>query len=208
MPQPMLRRALSASAAALALVTASAPARAEEDDLAPHEYEPGRQIAEIEADFDGDGLPDRAELVVGEDRYEGDGAHLIVTFGDGRATQTYRYIAWRGAMYGTQPELSVTARGSLLVKAQNMAIGRFRWESILTIAWRDDAFYVAGYTFGAYDTIDLTNISCDVNLFTGAGLRNGEEIHIAPRRIALADWSEQNAPDACSPEEHMVPGDV
>lgn len=169
--------------------------------------EVGAVLAQTEGDFDGDGVVDQARLVVAESRYEGESADLIVTFGGARAPQTFPNVAWRGLMAGMQPEIEATSRGSLRVKAQNYGIGRFRWEETLTIAWRDDAFYVAGYTYFGSDSGDLTIIRCDVNLFTGSAVRNDETISVAPRRIALADWTEASAPEECSSAKYMVPSD-
>ncbi len=194
-------------ALAAAVLTFSAPgaafaqsgdAGAEDALVAPYDYAPGRVLSAIEADLDGDGAIDSARLVVGQDV----DADLVVSFGDAeRPPLTVLGLAWRGGMFGTQPELAVTPQGSLQVTAMNSAIGRWRWEETLTVAWRDEAFYVAGYTFSGYDTIELYSVSCDVNLFTGNGVRDDAPFETAPRRVRLAAWTEDAKPAECAPDQ-------
>jgi hypothetical protein len=54
----------------------------------------------------------------------------------------------------------------------NESIGRDRWRQTLTVAWRDDTFVLAGFTYSWYDTLDPEKSgTCDVNLLTGKGER-------------------------------------
>jgi hypothetical protein len=139
------------------LLTAAAPALAE-------------PIVSVGADLNGDGLADRAELVMTD---KGGMADLLIFIGRRDGSQslyaTAREYVWVGGI-GQQPELSTTARGSLQVVSMNEAIGRDRWRQTLTVAWRDGAFVLAGITYSWYDTLDLANAgTCDVNLLTGKG---------------------------------------
>lgn len=63
------------------------------------------------------------------------------------------------------------------VISQNYGIGRNRWEQTLTLAYREGAFVLAGFTYNWYDSLDLENSgTCDVNLLTGKGvLETGNE---------------------------------
>jgi hypothetical protein len=55
----------------------------------------------------------------------------------------------------------------LLVHSEQTGIGRSAWNQTLTLAWRDGAFVVAGYTRSGYDRITGSSARCDVNLLTG-----------------------------------------
>lgn len=59
------------------------------------------------------------------------------------------------------------ASAPLLVHAEQTGIGRFAWTQTLTLAWRDGAFVVVGYTRSDHDRIEAASASCDVNLITG-----------------------------------------
>jgi hypothetical protein len=75
---------------------------------------------------------------------------------------------WSGVMAGTTPSLELNSAGSVLVKSENSAIGRNRWEQIITIAYRNNALRVVGYTYNWYDTLNLEdNGQCDINYLSG-----------------------------------------
>ncbi len=163
------------------LLTTAAPALAE-------------PIVSVSADLNGDGLTDRAELVMID---KGGMADLLIYTGQTDGSQslsaTSREYVWVGGI-GQQPELSATERGSLQVISMNEAIGRDRWRQTLTVAWRDGAFVLAGITYSWYDTLDLANAgTCDVNLLTGRGelVKRGENADVvtgfrfAPLRIPV-----------------------
>ncbi len=59
----------------------------------------------------------------------------------------------------------------------NESIGRDRWHQTLTVAWRGNAFVLAGYTYEWYDTLNVSeNGKCDANLLNGKGEMSwGEE---------------------------------
>jgi len=80
----------------------------------------------------------------------------------------------------------------------NESIGRDRWRQTLTIAWRDGAFMLAGFTCSWHDTPDLANSgTCDVNLLNGKGeLEKGPEenptkttLRTDMRAVPIADWA-------------------
>lgn len=188
--------------AAIVAASVGGPAAAEPDVVVdPFDMTPGDRIAALATDFDGDQREDVVELRVSENPDRPDAADLVITFGSGADGPLFkRSLGWRGAMYGTQPRLALGPQGSLLITFENTAIGRFRWSQTLTVAYRDDALYVAGYTFTAYDTVEPYELSCDANLFTGDGVRNGAAFQVEPRRVMLADWSAADAPAPCVPE--------
>lgn len=130
----------------------------------------GDALSHVDADLDGDGVLDTATLTASD----GYADLLIVSSRDGAITMAN--AAWMGAAAGTIPELEMTDRGSLILHSMNEAVGRNRWHQLLTIAYRDEAFRVAGFTYGWYDTLNPeANGLCDLNLLTGIG-----ELSIGP----------------------------
>lgn len=108
-------------------------------------------------------------------------------------------IVWRGGMYGQEPWLEVNEHGSLKIYSENSAIGRDRWEQILTIAYRGGEFLIAGYTFSYYDTLDPDAAGqCDVNLLTGKGVHNDKTFKTRLPRTRVADWTMDTRPPECA----------
>lgn len=131
----------------------------------------------LEADLTGDGLIDRAELY--ETREGGDAdMNIWVRQPDGSLDLHTKAeaIVWVGGI-GQYPSLAVSKHGSLLLTSMNESIGRDRWHQTLTLAWRDNTFVLAGYTYEWYDTLNLSDAGkCDVNLLNGKGEMSwGEE---------------------------------
>ena len=112
-------------------------------------------------------------------------------------------IAWTGAMAGTEPYLEPKKKSSsFFIHSENDAIGRNRWHRRLTIAYRDDAFLVVGYTHDDWDTLEPENTNnCDVNLLTGSGFKNKKEFKTEVQKIKLEDWTEENIPEQCRESE-------
>lgn len=158
-------------------------------------------------DFNNDGLFDRATLT--ERRSDDgvtDGADLyLYVSAPTSEDQSKRKLAllkqnaaWSGIMWGTTPSLESSAKGSLLLKSGNDAIGRGRWEQVLTIVYRDNQFIVAGLTYTSRDTLDPKGGgSCDLNLLTGKGKRNGKSVKHNVKALPLADWDTENLPKEC-----------
>lgn len=121
---------------------------------------------ELVGDFTGDGIPDLARLIEAGDTGEAD--LLMRLNGDPKDMWVERAV-WIGGV-GQQPSLNLTPGGSLQVISENIAIGRNRWEQVITLAWRKDQLMVAGYTYRWYDTLDLENSGiCDLNFLSGKG---------------------------------------
>ena len=157
-------------------------------------------VATVE--FNDGGLLDRAMLVRDEDSVD-----LYLFKGmlnpdgsDGKLelAQIKKNIAWSGALWGTLPSLSVNGRGSLLVHSENSAIGRDKWQQTLTIAMRGGALAVVGVSYSSYDGLDpKAGGSCDLNLVTGKGLRNGKPVSFPAGAVKVADWSDDSLPKDC-----------
>ncbi|MDQ7089701.1 MAG: hypothetical protein Q9M50_03540 [Methylococcales bacterium] len=106
---------------------------------------------------------------------------------------------WMGSMEGTVPYLeSKGKKGSFIIMSGNDSIGRNRWSQALTIAYREKAFTLGGYTYNSRDTLAPDHsFACDLNLFTGKGLRNNKAFKINAQKIKLKDWSDDNVPTKC-----------
>ncbi|WP_373355562.1 hypothetical protein [Pseudoroseicyclus sp. CXY001] len=144
-------------------------------------------VTEVSADLDGDGVAEFFTLEVTEEAV-GD-LHVAA----GGTEQVFENIAWAGSMYGTLPWLELSPGGSLQIHAANDAIGRNRWHLMLTIAWRQGAYRVAGLTYEWRDTLNLKDSGrCDINLLTGNGVvedASGERlIAVTGEAPLLADW--------------------
>lgn len=135
-----------------------------------------------------------------------DGADLYLYVGLDRSkieagvkpTLVKKNAAWSGSLAGTRPSLAESAKGSLLLKSGNEAIGRDRWSQTLTIVYRNGAFVVAGLTREERDTLEpKSGGNCDLNLLTGKGSRNGKKVEFKPETITLADWSDEKLPKDC-----------
>ena len=110
-------------------------------------------------------------------------------------------IVWRGGMYGQEPWMEANEHGSLKIYSENSAVGRNRWEQILTIAYRNGVFRVAGYTYSYYDTLDPdANGQCDVNLLTGKGVLNGKSFKTSLGALPVQDWTMDTRPPECEVE--------
>lgn len=156
-------------------------------------------VAELSADLNGDGVPDRV-VMSGED----DEVDVTVYLSEGgrlpdKPTLHKQAVGWKGAMAGTEPSMSATPRGSLILVFQNDSVGRDRWRQQLTIAVRNGALVVAGYTYTARDTLDPKNgFTCDVNLLSGKGQRNGKPFTVPTTPLPLADWNDTTIPPECA----------
>lgn len=156
---------------------------------------------QVSGDFNADGIADHAALVEFGDTGEAD---LLLKMGDGGQTIWVQNIVWVGGI-GQQPSLSVTPHGSLQVMSHNSAIGRNRWEQIHTLAWRDEAMRVAGYTYRWYDTLNLEDSgACDLNLLSGKGEvlkgQNGvtRVISTTSRAHLVQDWIYDMPPECAA----------
>lgn len=182
--------------AALAFDALAFPARAETP-----AYQ--KVLSAVTLDFTGAGAQDRAVLV----QNDNSGADLYLylvkddTKGDGdlALAQTKAGIAFSGGMWGQLPSLETNGKGSLLVKSMNDSVGRDRWSQTLTIVYRDKQFLIGGISYTARDTLDpKAGGTCELNLLTGKGLRNGKPVQGKPAPIRLADWADDKLPKECS----------
>jgi hypothetical protein len=159
-------------------------------------------LASVSLSFAGDGGLDRALLIDGAD-----GADLII-YRDPPPRAADREVkpafikkdVVSSGRFGAIPSLAVNAKGSLVIGSSNEAVGRDRWSQRLTVLLRDGTFVIAGITYTARDTLDPKGGgSCDLNLLTGKGERNGKPVTGTLKPIELAAWTDGGdaMPAAC-----------
>ncbi|MCK0126695.1 hypothetical protein MWU76_20055 [Gelidibacter sp. F2691] len=156
---------------------------------------------QVTGDFNKDGIADHVAVV----EFGGWGqADLLLKLGDGLETIWVQNIIWVGGI-GQQPSLKITPHGSLQVIAHNSSIGRNRWEQTHTVAWRDGAMRVVGYTYRWYDTLNLEDSgSCDLNFLTGKGeVSKGQEgqtqvISVKTQAYLVEDWTYDVVPECAA----------
>lgn len=163
-----------------------------------YRIQPERVLSVVTADWNKDGNFDRAILIEAEPTE----VDLLIYLSDGHGKMQLaiakKNIAWRGAMWGTQPTMNINPVRSLEIISGNDAIGRNRWMQKLTVAYRNREFTVVGYTYNARDTLDLDDqMECDVNLLTGMGIKNGQSFMTSASAVTLANWSETSSPKEC-----------
>lgn len=153
---------------------------------------------QVSGDFNEDGIADHVALIDFGDHGQAD---FLLKLGDGLQTIWLQNLIWVGGI-GQQPSLTITPRGSLQMMSHNSSIGRNRWEQIHTLAWRDGAMRVVGYTYRWYDTLNLEDSgSCDLNLLTGNGeISEGQGgdtrlISVSSPAFAVQDWLFEMPPE-------------
>ncbi len=171
------------------------PARAE-----TARYE--RVVSTVTLSFENDGSTDRAVLVENFDA--GADLYIFRSVEDAKPdspmepTLLKKAAAWSGGMWGSRPSLDSSTKGSLIIKSQNEAIGRYRWSQTLTVVYRSHEFLVAGLTYDSRDNLDpKAGGSCDLNFLTGKGVRNGKPVEIKSGAIRLIDWTDEKLPKEC-----------
>jgi hypothetical protein len=186
--------------AALTLVSSAAAAE---------RIDPASIIRAVTGDWNGDGESDLALLVAPPEAGDDIGIYLylqdkehallrLVTTAPGKVWGNGRL----DGMYGQDPSIEALPGGSIAVHSQNSAIGRNRWEQTLTIAYRNDQFVVAGYTYSDYDTIDNDdNGQCDYNVLTGRVSRDGKASKVDGKTIAITYWDDAVGRKACGEDE-------
>ena len=151
----------------------------------------------VVSDLNGDGRAETFTLTGMDD------GRADLTIDGGSSRIVARDIAWAGGI-GQKPELSLAPNGSVRLTSMNEAIGRNRWRLTLTIAYREGAYRVAGYTYSWYDTLNLPDRgTCDLNLLTGRGVltlaeRPERAVRTDLRARPVTDWTDDAPrPAAC-----------
>ncbi len=166
--------------------------------LAPAARAADKVVAEATGDINGDGVKDRAQLIA-----DGDDVDVAVYLSAGGKLPAKPTVLKKGLgeysdVAGQEPEIAINAKGSLIIVFKNELIGRDRWHLQYTIAWRNGALVVAGYSFEYRDTLDPgRNGACDFNLLTGKGKASGKPATIPAHPVPFAAWSQTDIPTGC-----------
>lgn len=94
-------------------------------------------------------------------------ADLTITAQNGDVLARAESIVWAGQMGGQDPSLSANAAGSLQLHSENLGAGRYGWEQVNTIAFRDGQYLVIGYDYSVFDRLSGSTMACSWNLRTG-----------------------------------------
>lgn len=157
-------------------------------------------LSRVQSDLDGRGVAETFTLLD-----SGTGTADLQIDGTTLGTVVARNVAWVGGI-GQVPNLTLASNGSVQLNSMNDSVGRDRWHLILTIAYRNDAYRIAGYTYQWFDTLDPDNNgTCDVNLLTGQGevaINEGSKKAFSQSLPALpvTDWTDMAInlpPDVC-----------
>ncbi len=190
----------SSCAAMMTLSLLAGPLQAQEQEKVQEAMVPAGAIAgAVTSPVDGDINRFRAILVETE---AGADLYVFTDAGEGwKQVAHAKDMVWRGGMYGQEPWMEATEHGSLKIYSENSAVGRNRWEQVLTIAYRNGVFRVAGYTYSYYDTLDPdANGQCDVNLLTGKGVLNWKNFKTSLGALPVQDWTMDTRPPECEVE--------
>ena len=152
---------------------------------------------EVSSDLNGDGYSETFTLID-----TGEGTVNLQITGTGGPWIIANNIAWKGGP-GQEPMLELAPNGSVRLISMNEAIGRNRWFQTLTIAYRNGAYRVAGFTYSWYDTLNLEDTGeCDLNLLNGRGFLTVNEVKRSVRTtqsaLPVTDWTDVTPiPDVC-----------
>lgn len=168
---------------------------------AAQDWQPGELLAALSGDWDADGSTDLAVLVRGGDI----GADLILYASRELRMEpvlTVRDVAFAGVNYGQIPTLAARSATSFVIGSEQTAVGRNPWERQVTVAFRNGAWVVAGFTHAHYDRLDPDRGGhCDVNLLSGGWERAARGQRQAgrdgPRAFPLARLDQTWLPDVC-----------
>lgn len=107
----------------------------------------------------------------------------------------------------TEPELTALPNGSIKLSLPAMPVGSKRTDQTLTLAYRNDAFIVAGFAYDYRDYLE-ENVAngCDYNVLTGKGKSSKMQpdgttvqktVSVEGKVIPLAQWNTRTGFSAC-----------
>ncbi len=193
-------KSLAYAAFTLALLATTAQAK---DAIAPD-----RIIDAAIGDWNKDGKPDLALLVAsapGDDAdnpigiyiYLRGSEHLLLTLAASAPHKVWGTVGPDG-MVGQEPSIAALPNGSIAVTSQNDSVGRDRWQQTLTLAYRNNSFIVAGYTYAYRDTLEPdSSYSCDYNVLTGKATKSGKDLKAEARTVSIQDWQDDFGQKVC-----------
>ncbi len=175
-------------------------------------------ITAVTGDFNGDGAVDLAMVVETEPGHPMD-VHFFLRDKEHNYLKPVEIVheqiqgEWNGyerAGYensDTEPELTMLPNGSIKFYLPAMEIGSERTDMTLTIAWRNDAFIVAGFAYDHYDYLkENAESACAYNVLTGKGTSSEKQpdgstkhrnVSVEGQTIAFKDWNPGTTFSAC-----------
>ncbi len=193
---------------ACALILLSLATAAHAGDTVP----PGSVIDAAIGDWNKDGKADlallaapagdeQAENPIGIYIYLRDDEHSLLKLAASAPAKIWGNIE-PGGVVGQEPSISALPNGSIAIVSQNDSIGRDRWEQTLTLAYRNNSFVVAGYTYASRDTLEPDDShSCDYNVLTGKVTKDGKTLKADARTVSIQDWQDDIGQKACGNRE-------
>ncbi|MDM9619695.1 hypothetical protein [Rhizobium sp. S96] len=171
------------------------------------QIDPARIVDAASGDWDADGKNDLALLVAPADSASDDQIGIYIYLRDSehellRLSLSAPNKIWGSTnadgIFGQEPSLKAVGKSSIAIHSQNSAVGRDRWDQTLTVAYRNEQFVVAGYTYNHYDTLDPDAAgSCDYNALTGQLQKDGKGVKAESRIIPLAEWTDETGQKIC-----------
>ncbi|GLS39212.1 hypothetical protein GCM10010869_48090 [Mesorhizobium tianshanense] len=107
----------------------------------------------------------------------------------------------------TEPELTALPNGSIKLYLPAMPVGSKRTNQTLTLAYRNDAFIVAGFAYDYHDYLEHNVASdCNYNVLTGKGESSRKRpdgtteqkiVSVEGKIIPFAEWNPGTGFSAC-----------
>lgn len=98
-----------------------------------------------------------------------------------------------GSTWASIPWLEFDESGTLLLRSENRAFGRNKWDATLSIIEQNGKFIVSAFNLNAYDSIEPNNYTdCTIDMLSHKLMVNEIEItpFPLPAEVQLKDWSE------------------
>jgi hypothetical protein len=189
--------------------------------------ETGKIITALTGDFNGDGAQDLAMIVETAPGQPHD-MHFFLRDKEHNYLKPVEVVheqidgEWNGydrpgyEASDTEPDLAMLPNGSIRLHIPALPIGRERTDQVLTLAYRDGRFVVAGFAY-TYENVeeddetaaDSLEQRCEYNVLTGKGkgARKSKEgkmietaVAVEGQTISFKDWNFSTGVDACRGE--------
>lgn len=157
----------------------------------------GAVLDYLEQDIDQNGSHEIITLRRGQD-----GADLLIQASKDADAKIYPNLVFAG-LAGQIPALKALKNGSVQIISQNESVGRSRWQQVLTLVYRQDAYRIGGFTWHERDLFnEYPTIDCDLNLLTGKGflrVNDGKQQKITTdfKNYLLKNWKMEVFPRDC-----------
>ena len=175
----------------LALALLLLPARAGSSELTPRDVL-ATVLSVVRADWDGDGLLDRA--VLWQPQGGGELASLFVFSSKGKV---YQLVGAAWSRLGDFEAWLESTPGGFRVVSGGLAGGE-RWREALVVDFAQGKPRVVGYDYRSYDPAEpAKGFVCNTDFSAGKGERNGESFAISGGAVPLGKWSFSRIPVPC-----------